>query len=62
MAEVRRDKSLAQYMKALSGWNPESISMDFHELPAPVPQAQVRQDFNPPKPSEQIHRREGNDD
>jgi hypothetical protein len=46
MAEVRRDKSLAQYMKALSGWNAKSISMDFHEL---------RQDFNPPDPVEQIH-------
>ncbi len=53
LTETRGDKSPAQYMEALTGWHAESISMDFHEL---------RQDFNPPDPVEQIHRRRGNND
>jgi len=37
LTETRRDKSLDQYMEALSGWRAESASADFHVL---------RQDFS----------------
>lgn len=47
LTATRRDKSLAQYMKALSGWYVESASADFHEL---------RQDFSPPIHVEQNRR------
>jgi hypothetical protein len=53
LTEIRGDKSPAQIMEALTGWYAESISMDFHEL---------RQDFNPPDPFDQIHRRGRNND
>ena len=41
-----RAKALAQIIEAPTGLSPQ----DFHVLPAPVPQAQVRQGFSLPKP------------